>query len=96
LTDTKVATRNFDGTSCQLDIEEFTFEGYNAESDWQAPLIASFSGRFNAESTCTSIVATLAVLDEYGVVMNSTVLTNLAKNGTQFEFDMSMVEVVNS
>lgn len=50
--------------ACNVFINDLQFLGYREESDWQGPMLATYSGQISAEKSCDNLAAQLRLRGE--------------------------------
>lgn len=79
-----------------MTIEDVDFIAYTAEGEWDDPIVAGYSGKFFAESTCTDVQGALTVYDASGVRVGSTTISNFTVDGNYYSFTNTEVKIPNT
>jgi len=67
-------TKNFAGTTCNLDISSFEFVSYSEETDYTGNMNAEFTGSVYAETACSDVTFRINLLSEDETKVGSHVL----------------------
>jgi len=59
IAESMTVTKNFAGTTCNLDISSFEFVSYSEETDYTGNMLAEFTGAVYAENSCTDVTFTI-------------------------------------
>lgn len=64
---------------CDVVVETITLDGFREESDWQGPMIATYSGTIKSEKSCGSVAGQVKLKSEETGSYLSTTDVNLTK-----------------
>lgn len=64
LSDTEVSHFRPGEPACNVYVKNVNFEGYQEETDWTGPMLATYSGQVTAEQACDNVVAEIRLKGE--------------------------------